>query len=57
MSPRAALPIRLLAFAFVALAIGAWALAEGNDLAGLYALGLGAVALRASTDIAKAGMA
>ncbi len=57
MSPRAALPLLLLAFAFVALAIGAWALADGNDLAGLYALGLGAVAVRASTDVSKAGMA
>ncbi len=57
MSPRAALPLLLLAFACVALAIGAWALADGNDLAGIYALALGAVAVRASTDISKAGMA
>lgn len=57
MTRRAALPTLLLAFAFVAMAIGAWALADGNDLAGIYALLLGAVAVRASTDLAKAGIA
>ena len=57
MVPRAVLPMLLLGFAFVALATGAWALADGNDLGGIYALLLGAVAVRASTDLAKAGVA
>jgi hypothetical protein len=57
MTRRSALPTLLLAFAFVAMSIGAWALAAGNDLAGIYALALGAVAVRASTDMAKAGLA
>ncbi len=49
-------PIMLLVVAFLALAVGAWALADGNDLGGIYAVLLGAVAVRASTDLAKAGV-
>ncbi len=50
------MPVVLLVFAFVALAAGAWALADGNDLGGIYGVLLGAVAVRASTDLARAGV-
>ncbi len=54
---RTLLPLGLLGLAFGAFAAGAWAIADGNDLAGLYFGAVALVALRAQTRIATLGAA
>ncbi len=51
---RTVLPLGILALAFVAFASGAWCLADGNDLGGLYFVALALVALRAQHRISIA---
>jgi len=54
---RTILPLALLALVFGAFAAGAWSIADGNDLAGLYFVAVAVVALRAQTRISTAGAA
>jgi len=51
---RTVLPLAMLAVVFGAFAAGAWAMADGNDLAGLYFLAVALVGLRAQTKLTAA---
>ena len=51
---RTVLPLAMLAVVFGAFAAGAWAMADGNDLAGLYFLAAALVGLRAQTKLTAA---
>ena len=52
---RTLVPLAMLAFVFGAFAASAWAMADGNDLGGLYWIAVGAVALKAQSRITAAG--
>ncbi|HEY1956487.1 MAG TPA: hypothetical protein VGH28_12770 [Polyangiaceae bacterium] len=54
---RTLFPLGLLVLACGAFAAGAWSIADGNDLAGLYFVAVAVVALRAQARISTLGIA